>query len=587
LFSYFGHSLSVLDEIAAAYNADSVLVKTDAFDKHEKLQALLDQNKIDSVTRLQSYYSETQTSQMTEWRFGIGNFESLKNLSDFSMSFSETATVLDVAAARDLPVLAGKAQLSGTQILLSSGMADKLLKVAGVNFIEDYESLLYSNCSSDGHYYSDKKTSYTVVGIVEEEDACIYLTSAELAKYNLQMAGYYNLIGVLPARITELLRLAPLGENEVYLCDHSLTATTLKISDKSYTVKANLQNAIGELQNTLVNEAIAARTPEFIDEYAAEIEQFIGKTKAQILDAIAADENVTYLTPYAVINYVRSTYETQVNENPDENRDPLHWETFQNFLNPMHDRANQFENTVRDEFWQTQDDLWRIINEMPAILCRAQDLPALSQAVLLATEDNCSDAIWSKLSGNNNGMIYLGDAESNGKWLSLHTHDVQGLLSALTFASADSILTPEQQYNAQKSGSQQDLLISAISMIALAALMALCLYFIMRSTLMAAIKEIGTYRAIGVSRKNLIFKYLVETLVLFALTIFIGYAVSSGVLWWLLGTVKMLSSFLYYPVWMGVMTFVLLLAMSCVCGVLPIFSLLRKTPSEILSKYDI
>ena len=43
----------------------------------------------------------------------------------------------------------------------------------------------------------------------------------------------------------------------------------------------------------------------------------------------------------------------------------------------------------------------------------------------------------------------------------------------------------------------------------------------------------------------------------------------------------------HYPVWMMLLLFVLLLLLSTFCGVLPVLLLLRKTPSEILAKYDI
>ena len=49
----------------------------------------------------------------------------------------------------------------------------------------------------------------------------------------------------------------------------------------------------------------------------------------------------------------------------------------------------------------------------------------------------------------------------------------------------------------------------------------------------------------------------------------------------------LVSSVFYYPIWLAGAVLVLLYALSLLCGVLPILSLLRKTPSEILAKYDI
>ena len=47
------------------------------------------------------------------------------------------------------------------------------------------------------------------------------------------------------------------------------------------------------------------------------------------------------------------------------------------------------------------------------------------------------------------------------------------------------------------------------------------------------------------------------------------------------------AEILYFPLWLTVGLFIILAAVTLLFGVLPAVSLLRKTPSEILSKYDI
>ena len=49
----------------------------------------------------------------------------------------------------------------------------------------------------------------------------------------------------------------------------------------------------------------------------------------------------------------------------------------------------------------------------------------------------------------------------------------------------------------------------------------------------------------------------------------------------------LLSEIFYFPLWLGAGLFVILAVATLVFGVLPAITLLRKTPSEILSKYDI
>ncbi len=149
------------------------------------------------------------------------------------------------------------------------------------------------------------------------------------------------------------------------------------------------------------------------------------------------------------------------------------------------------------------------------------------------------------------------------------------------------IYTPDGMFEDFMSDFKADVVSKIIVLTVFLAIMSLCMYFIMRSSLMARIKEIGIYRAIGVSKKNLTFRFFVEALVLTTFTVFIGYVISSGILFGLSASVSLLDSILYYPVWLAGVILAVLYAVCLICGLIPIFNLLRKTPSEILSKYDI
>ena len=119
------------------------------------------------------------------------------------------------------------------------------------------------------------------------------------------------------------------------------------------------------------------------------------------------------------------------------------------------------------------------------------------------------------------------------------------------------------------------------------AIMCLCMYFIMRAGLMSRVKEVGIYRAIGVTKGNLIFRFLIEALVLCAVTVLTGFlAMSLLMRHWVTHSALMKILF-HYPLWMMLLLFLLLVFLCAFCGVLPVMLLLRKTPSEILAKYDI
>ena len=115
----------------------------------------------------------------------------------------------------------------------------------------------------------------------------------------------------------------------------------------------------------------------------------------------------------------------------------------------------------------------------------------------------------------------------------------------------------------------------------------MCMYFIMRSSIINRIREIGIYRAIGVTKKNLNFRFAVETGVMVTLSVMIGVVAASGIIWYVLHKSNLSENLFYYPVWMAVTVVVFLYAVCILCGMLPLVRLGRKTPAEILAKYDI
>lgn len=96
------------------------------------------------------------------------------------------------------------------------------------------------------------------------------------------------------------------------------------------------------------------------------------------------------------------------------------------------------------------------------------------------------------------------------------------------------------------------------------------------------VKEIGLYRAIGVSTKNILFKFFVESLALVIVSVVSVYlliglpiAVLSG------------GQILYLPWWLYLSSFVFMSGIICFFAVLPVMIFLRKSPVQILSKYDL
>lgn len=144
-------------------------------------------------------------------------------------------------------------------------------------------------------------------------------------------------------------------------------------------------------------------------------------------------------------------------------------------------------------------------------------------------------------------------------------------------------------YNSKLAVEKSSLIIFSILFIILFITSCVFMYFIMRSKMISNIYSIGVYRSIGATRFTLIKKFIAETFVLALMTCFIGYAVSSigiGAVITVLNVVFEVSILTVDWLFVGVGS-ILMFVLIIFFGILPIISLLKKTPTAICSKYDI
>ena len=111
-------------------------------------------------------------------------------------------------------------------------------------------------------------------------------------------------------------------------------------------------------------------------------------------------------------------------------------------------------------------------------------------------------------------------------------------------------------------------------------------FLIMRSSLLSRIYEISVYRALGAPKKDLRRVFLVEVLILTMFTSLIGYGFISYILYQIQqATAGIFPLFKITPL-SFLVGLALVVLVNVVSGVLPVTNLLRKTPAEIISKYD-
>ncbi len=133
------------------------------------------------------------------------------------------------------------------------------------------------------------------------------------------------------------------------------------------------------------------------------------------------------------------------------------------------------------------------------------------------------------------------------------------------------------------------LLIFGILSLALLITISVFIYFIMRSRMIADIYPIGVYRSLGASKGRLYKQFVSDIFVTISFTSLIGY-VGMAIIYHMLanGVNSMFNANVFKSnllfVFLGI---VVLYGLNFLFGLLPIHLLLRKTPAEIISKYDI
>ncbi len=113
------------------------------------------------------------------------------------------------------------------------------------------------------------------------------------------------------------------------------------------------------------------------------------------------------------------------------------------------------------------------------------------------------------------------------------------------------------------------------------------IFFIMRSSMLGRIKEIGIYRSIGATKRDIYKIFLGEIFATTTMGSLTGYLAMSLLIYRVIDLAGGYLSLFYLPVTNLILGILFIYALNLIFGMLPVFNLLRKTPSEINVKYDI
>ena len=125
--------------------------------------------------------------------------------------------------------------------------------------------------------------------------------------------------------------------------------------------------------------------------------------------------------------------------------------------------------------------------------------------------------------------------------------------------------------------------IAIIILVCISVVMVVFIFFMNRSRIIQSIYTLGVYRALGAKKSKLYGKYLLDSFVMSTFTAILGYLVVYA---FVVYASNFVPSLYVLPLHALIMVLGLYFVM-IVASLLPVYSLLRQTPVEILAKYDI
>lgn len=152
---------------------------------------------------------------------------------------------------------------------------------------------------------------------------------------------------------------------------------------------------------------------------------------------------------------------------------------------------------------------------------------------------------------------------------------------------SESKSTLTEQLKSNKVDSNKGLIIASVVLLVI---VVIYIYFIMRSKMLKQIYDIGVYRALGAKKGRIYRMFISDIFVTATLTTLLGYLlIVIGYNQGISGLSNVSASLSIYTVstWYLLIGVLGLYVVNFVFGLLPIFFLMRKSPSEIIAKYDI
>lgn len=533
--AFCGTAFRTLSEISGTYNHNVFYV----YDPDGRVSTALSaadesETGIDFYTATEPYYYYCCDETLY---FRVNYFETFNSY--YYSDFYANGVVLDKSLCEGDKLVAGVRETGENEMLITTAVADALLAKSAFSFMESYSDIISTMCTSlyvNGAYLK-------VAGIVRSDETAVYLNSLSLARYYMSLVD----VGVYPASDYGV----EVADGEAVFVTYGETYTGVPFPEAGETVTLRgMDFKVAEIS-----------TPEEPNYYVmlAEWEE------EHALD-YGADDFDAYYAAYMA-------------------------------------EFEEYYYSVYDAYWDARYNAPRyyyyLVNDSDYLaLSRSVGKTHTSAGSLYYHDDEwywwvdspLSDVYKTTVSEYEDTSCYIlahsSDTSLTEAYIKDNFSDTSTVAMEQIYWGSVSYITPSDLREEAAGEYGGEIASRIVEMVVMLVIMCVCMYFLMRSSLLTRVKEIGIYRAIGAKKSNIVFKFFIEALVLTLLTVFIGYLIMSVFLFVLCSS-PIMSYFVYYPVWLALCALVIMAGACLFCGILPVLTLLRKTPSEILSKYDI
>ncbi len=546
----FGTEIYNFNQVEHSYNSHTVAVNTTAMSEEQAREIVA--NGDAEIYTVERNYNNYSPNIHKHFNFSFGSFETSRYYYDTGVA-NANIHVLPERMVENRKVLAGTSKLENeTDIVITATLADQLIETANLSNVSTYRDILYAVVTDGGYYYKgggymdyavdmdmgyvNSLSAYRVVGIVDGVDEELFFDD-----YIYLQRVISNLYGISKNFISDIehseIDLPEPEKGSIYILGNSFgDIEKLNIGSKSFKIAGSFNVPISKEE--LSNYSLNSRGYDIT-------------------------EGVEVFMAY---RYGISNYEEWVMYRNGGNDDKMLYEQF------LKDVNNEYETELKS---LENEYLSYGFSDIPSVIMNREDMEYISTSYSKYVKDDGSSPSISP-------SIY-----SNGQYV-FYSSEPDKLASKLENEFGDEpVITPDDAKEYLRSDYYSSFISMSIVLIVVVLVLSLCMYFIMRSALLGDIKEVGISRAIGVSRKNLCYRYFIESMVLFLLTVFIGYLIASAIMSVVAGLGSGVMMMVYYPWWLSLLTLAAIFSITAICGQIPIRSLLRKTPAQILAKYDI